>query len=179
MIAFDRGPTPLFDDNDDGEVWVMSSEGTGAIRLTDNSVPEYGPELSPDNRWVLYLADSSLEGEFYYNDKVYVVPASGGEPRLVMPDFGHEVSRASWSGEDGQILFQANTGVRQELFSVELESGLPVQITLGDHSVSWGSYQPALDRFAVTITSPEEPGDVWLVSGDGGPPQRVTRINAV
>ncbi|MDH3223199.1 MAG: S9 family peptidase [Gemmatimonadota bacterium] len=178
MIAFDRGPTPLFDDNDDGEVWVMSSEGTGAIRLTDNSVPEYGPELSPDNRWVLYLADSSLEGEFYYNDKVYVVPASGGEPRLVMPDFGHEVSRASWSGEDGQILFQANTGVRQELFSVELESGLPVQITLGDHSVSWGSYQPALDRFAVTITSPEEPGDVWLVSGDGGPPQRVTRINA-
>ena len=178
MVAFDRGPSPLFDDNDEGEVWVMRADGAEAVRLTENTVPEYGAELSPDNRWVLYRADSSPEGEFYYNDKIYVVPASGGASRLVMPDFDHEVSQASWSGEDGEILFQANTGVRQELFSVDLDSGLPVQITLGDHSVSWGSYQPDLDRFTVTITGPDEPGDVWLVDGEGGTPQRVTRINA-
>ncbi|NNM33853.1 MAG: S9 family peptidase [Gemmatimonadetes bacterium] len=178
MIAFDRGPSPLFDDNDEGEVWAMRADGTGAIRLTENGVPEYGAELSPDNSWVLYRADSSLEGEFYYNDKIYVVPASGGAPRLVMPEFDHEVSQAGWSGEEGEILFQANTGVRQELFSVDLESGSPVQITLGDHSVSWGSYQPDLDQFAVTIVGPDEPGDVWLVDGEGGTPVRVTRINA-
>ena len=177
MVAFDRGPSPLFDENDDGEVWVMRADGTEALRLTENSVPEYGAELSPDNRWVLYRADSSPEGEFYYNDKIYVVPASGGAPRLVMPDFGHEVSQAAWSGEEGEILFQANTGVRQELFSVDLDAGLPVQITLGDHSVSWGSYQPDLDQFAVTIVSPDEPGDVWLVDAEGGTPTRVTRVN--
>ena len=178
LVAFDRGPTPLFDDNDDGEVWVMASDGTGQVRITNNEVPEYGAELSPDNRWVLYRADSNPEGEFYYNDKIYVASAAGGEARLVMADFPHEVSQATWSQDGSEILFQANTGVRQELFSVDAETGVPVQLTLGDHSVSMGSYQPALDRFAVTVVGPTEPGDVWLVGGDGGPLERVTAINA-
>lgn len=178
MVAFDRGPTPLFDDNDDGEVWVMRADGSGAVRITDNAVPEYGAELSPDLQWVLYRADSNPAGEFYYNDKLYVAPAAGGTPRLVIPDFAHEVSEASWSEDGSAIVFQANTGVRQEIFSVDVDGGVPVQLTLGDHSVSWGSYRPALDRLAVTVTSPREPGDVWLVSGDGGSMERVTRINA-
>ena len=177
MVAFDRGPSPLLDDLGEREVWVMASDGSSAVQITDNGVPEYGAELSPDNQWVLFRADSSPEGEFYYNGKIYLAPASGGEHRLVMSDFPHEVSQASWSGDGERIYLQANTGVRQELFAVEVDVGRPVQITLGDHSVSWGSLQPDLDRFAVTVASPTEPGDVWLVKGEGGALERVTRIN--
>ncbi len=179
MIAYDRGPSPLFDDNDEGEVWVMGADGSEARRITNNHVPEYGATLSPDNRRVLFRADSNSEGEFYYNDKLYLAPAQGGgsyEP--VMADFPHEVSQAVWGKDGSVILVQANTGVRQELFSVDADSGKPVQITRGDHSVSLGSYQPGLDRMAVTVVSPTEPGDVWLVNGNGGPMTRVSMVNA-
>ena len=77
MVAYDRGPSPLFDDNDDGEVWVMNADGTEARQITRNAVPEYGAELSPDNQWVVFRADSNTDGEFYYNDKVYLASASG------------------------------------------------------------------------------------------------------
>ena len=104
MIAFDRGPSPLFDDNDEGEVWVMNADGT-------------------------------------------------------------------------TVLVQANTGVRQELFSLEVATGAATRLTRGDHSVSLGDYRPAIDRAAVTVTGPSEPGDVWLLEPGGGALERVTSVN--
>lgn len=211
MVAYDRGPSPLFDDNDDGELWVMNADGSDMRQVTRNGVPEYGPELSPDNQWVLFRADSNPEGEFYYNDKVYVAPASAGDGnmpsgdgsmpsrygnmagrdgnmargdgnmaayRLAAPDFPHEASQAVWGRDASTILVQANTGVRQELFSLDVATGSWAQITQGDHSVSLGSYQPAVDRMAVTVVGPAEPGDVWLLDGSGGAMARATTVNA-
>lgn len=198
MVAYDRGPSPLFDDNDDGEVWVMNADGTEARRITRNSVPEYGAELSPDNQWVLFRADSNTEGEFYYNDKVYVAAAdglgsggtgglgqdagnagdSGGGYRPVVPDFPYEASQAIWGRDASTILVQANTGVRQELFAMDVGAGTASQVTRGDHSVSLSDYKPALDRMAVTVVSPTEPGDAWLLDADGGDMERVTSVNA-
>ncbi len=39
-IALHRAPTPLFDDSDESEVWVMDANGEDAARLTDNAVVE-------------------------------------------------------------------------------------------------------------------------------------------
>ena len=178
MIAFDRGPSPLFDDNDEGEVWVMNADGSNARQVTMNGVPEYGAELSPDNRWVLFRADSDTSGEFYYNDKVYLASADGGDYRLLAADFPHEASRAVWGADGSTVLVQANTGVRQELFSLDVATGAATRLTRGDHSVSLSDYRPGLDRVAVTVTSPTEPGDVWVTTTKGGPLERVTSVNA-
>ncbi|MFQ5791772.1 MAG: prolyl oligopeptidase family serine peptidase, partial [Acidobacteriota bacterium] len=176
-ISFHRAPTPLYDDSDEGEVWVMDADGTSAVRLTENTVPERGAELSPDNRQVLFLADSNEEFESYYNDNIFVVPASGGKHRMLLPDMAYEVQQASWSEDGKAIFFTANTGIRSELFQVDVATENLEQLTEGDHAVRNWSYVPSARQHVFRIDEPTNAGDVWLLSlRDGAEPRRVTTV---
>ena len=93
-IAFHRAPTPLHDDSDESEVWVMSGDGEGGVQLTHNGVSENGASLSPDNSTVLFVSDSNDQFETYYNDNIFLIPAAGGKHRLLLPEMPHEVRSA-------------------------------------------------------------------------------------
>jgi dipeptidyl aminopeptidase/acylaminoacyl peptidase len=173
LIVHRRVPTPLLDDGPLGELWLMDSAGGGERRLTDNRVSESDAELSPDNSRVLFVANANEDLDFYYNDKLFTVSASGGEPAVLLPDMPHEVLSARWSADGRSIFFLANTGVRQELFRVELRSGRSTQLTRGDHVVSAWDYVPALSRHAFTVSSPMAPADVWTMN-DRGQMRRIT-----
>jgi len=176
-VAHMRAPSPLFGDFEKAEVWVMEAGGEGGVRLTSDTVPQYGPQLSPDNEWVLFTADSNEEFDFYFNDKIFLVPANGGDARVLMPDFPYEVAGASWSADGESIVFIANTGVRQEIFRVEANSREVTQLTQGDHTVGGVSFNPLNGYAAFTIQHRTSPGDVWIANTDvGGEPQRVTHL---
>jgi dipeptidyl aminopeptidase/acylaminoacyl peptidase len=175
-IALHRAPSPLLDASAQGEVYVMNADGTGMVRLTSNSVPEGGAELSPDSSQVLFLADSNERFEFYYNRNLFVVPASGGAARLLLSDMPHEVSDARWSKDGESIYFVANTGVRAELFRVELATQELEPLTSGDHTVSEWRYEPALSAHVFAIDEPENAGDLWLLDRDAPQPRRVTTV---
>jgi dipeptidyl aminopeptidase/acylaminoacyl peptidase len=176
-VAHMRAPSPLFGDFEKAEVWVMEAGGEGGVRLTSDTVPQYGPQLSPDNEWVLFTADSNEEFDFYFNDKIFLVPANGGDARVLIPDFPYEVAGASWSADGESIVFIANTGVRQEIFRVEASSRKVTQLTQGDHTVGGVSFNPLNGYAAFTIQHRTSPGDVWITNTDaGGEPQRVTHL---
>ncbi len=50
LIAHHRAPTPLYDDSDEGEVYVMAADGRGVKRLTDNKLPSEAPSSLPTIR---------------------------------------------------------------------------------------------------------------------------------
>ncbi|MGH7476130.1 MAG: LpqB family beta-propeller domain-containing protein [Longimicrobiales bacterium] len=172
-----RRPSPRLDDGPLGEVWLMRASGREPRQLTSNTVGEGSVELSPDGTRVLFVANANADlSESYYNDKIFVVPVAGGAPELLLPDLAHEVNSASWSADGRSVFFLANSGVRQELFRVELEGLRVTQLTRGDHTVSSWSYSPALDQHVFTVSSPSNAGDVWRLAGDGGAPLRITRV---
>src|ERR1700676_3115072 len=57
-IALHRAPTPLLEDMDQSEVWVMDSGGGGEHQITRNKVAENGAELSPDGSQVLFVSQA-------------------------------------------------------------------------------------------------------------------------
>lgn len=176
-VAFMRSPTPLFGSFQYAEAWVMDADGTGGIRLTTDTVPQSNPQLSPDNEWVLFTADSNEEFDFYYNDKIFLVPATGGPARVLMPDLPHEVTGAAWSADGESIVFIANTGVRQELFKVEVDSREVTQLTEGDHTLGGVSYNPTNGMAVFGIQHRTNPGDIWVMDvEESSEPRRVTRV---
>ena len=176
-VALERAPTPLLDDLRRREAYVMAAEpGAAMTRLTENDVPEGALALSPDNRTVLFLADSNERLESYYNDNLFLVDAAGGSaPRMLVADLPHEINGAHWSADGDAIYIRANTGVRQEIFRVDVRDDEARQLTRGDHVVGAWSYHPGTDRHVMTLSDPHDPGEVWTMDGRGRLRQ-VTRL---
>jgi dipeptidyl aminopeptidase/acylaminoacyl peptidase len=177
MVVYRRGPSPLFDDSGESELWVMDLGTRESRQLTHNSVPEFGEELSPDEAWVLFVTSANAEFDFYYNDNLFIVPTAGGDPRELIPGFAYEINEAAWSADGRYIYFLANTGVRRDLFRLEVSSGAYQQLTEGDHALSDWRYYPGLKRHIFSISERTNPGDVWrLDERRRARPVRITRV---
>ncbi len=58
-----------------GDLWLASSSGGDARRITSDQGRELFPKFSPDGKWIAFTAQ--YDGNF----NVYVMPAQGGQPR--------------------------------------------------------------------------------------------------
>lgn len=165
-IVLHRAPTPLVGDAARSEIWVMDARGENAQQLTHNDQPEYGARLSPDNRQVLYISWCNEKFEPYYNNNLFVMPAEGGAPRLLLPDLPYEMRQAVWSRNGQAIYFAANMGVHTELFRVDPKTEKYVQLTEGKHSLRGWSFQPRANRHVFSLRDLKNDGDVWMLPAD-------------
>lgn len=58
-----------------GDIHIVAASGGTALRLTSHPGQELYPKLSPDGQWIAF------SGEYNGTRQVYVMPATGGEPR--------------------------------------------------------------------------------------------------
>jgi dipeptidyl aminopeptidase/acylaminoacyl peptidase len=173
-IAVERTPTPFADDEHLREAWVIDAGGENARQLTRNAIEEGQPELSPDNSQVLFLASANEKLEPEYNLALFVVPASGGTPKLVSPDFPYAVDQATWSADGASIFVVANMGVHSEIFRIDLATRRATQLTDGRHFIPTWSVVPTAGRMLVQFDEPSRYGDVWTLPIEGGEPTRLT-----
>jgi dipeptidyl aminopeptidase/acylaminoacyl peptidase len=177
-IAHHRSHTPLLDNSDEGDVWVMDASGANATQLSRNTVGESGAELSPDGSQVVFVSGANAKFETYHNDNIFIVAAGGGEARLVLPDLPYDVGSVSWSSDSRSIYYVASMGVRSALFHLDLATKTPRQLTKGDHSIQGWTYVPGANRHIFQIDEPTRYGEVWTlgVGGEGATPVQVTRV---
>ena len=134
-VAMHRAPTPLAGDGFRGEVWVMDVDRRQRARADAKRIPESAAELSPDNSQVLFLADTNERFEPYYNTTIFVVPAAGGTPQPLLPDFKYAIDDAAWAPDGKSIIAVVNLGVHSELFQIDVASHRARQLTDGQHFI--------------------------------------------
>lgn len=164
-IIVTRGISPLFNDSDKNELWVMDADGKDQKQLTSNSVTESNAELSPDGSQVLFVANANENFDFYYNDKLFVIPSQGGTPRLLTKGFPYEVNQAHWTKDGKNIYLLANTGLESQLFNLSLNSGKWTQITQGDQAINWWNYDANLDMHLFDLNTATNGGDIHAMKG--------------
>jgi dipeptidyl aminopeptidase/acylaminoacyl peptidase len=174
-IVMQRMPSPLLEFTDRGEVWVMDANGSNARQLTSNRVPEGNASLSPDGSTVLFTSGSTEAGEIYYNDKLFLVPASGGAARILLPNVDYGVENAMWSKDGKTIYFTANMGVHNEIMRVEVANKEVAQLTKGDHSIGSWSFAEASGLHVFTRNSIDRPSEIYTMA-QGAAPRRVTAV---
>ena len=115
-----------------GDLWSASTGGGSATRLTAHPGQEVFPRFSPDGRWIAFT------GQYDGDEQVYVIPATGGEPKRLTwypargplpPRWGYDHQVFGWTPDGGAVLFRslrdAGGGSEGRLYTVPVEGGLP------------------------------------------------------
>ena len=121
----------------DDDLWRVEANGGAARRLTAGLGEVGWPALSPDGRWLAYIARDEQHPE------VYLMPAQGGAARR-MTWLGPDTIVRGWTPE-GRILFVSTHGQpffrNYRAFTLDPQGGLPELLPWGQ--VNHLSYGPA------------------------------------
>src|SRR6059058_2439460 len=93
-----------------GDLWTASSGGGTATRLTAHPGLEVFGKFSPDGKWIAFT------GQYDGDEQVYVMPATGGEPKQLTfypakgplpPRWGYDNQVYGWSRDGRSIIFRS------------------------------------------------------------------------
>jgi dipeptidyl aminopeptidase/acylaminoacyl peptidase len=176
-IAMHRTPGPLLGFNERGEVWVMDADGSNAKQLTTNGVSESNSSLSPDGANVLFTSASNERGEHYYNDKLFIVPATGGTPRVALPaDVTYQVENAAWSQDGTAIYFTANMGAHNEIMRVDVATRRVTQLSKGEHNLIGWSFSAGAGVHVFLRNTAQRASEIHTLPAAGGEPKRISSV---
>ncbi len=92
-----------------GDLWVSSTAGGTAVRLTSHPGVESFAKFSPDGKWIAFT------GQYDGDEQVYIMPSGGGEPTQLTfypasgplaPRWGYDNQVHGWT-KDGRIIFRS------------------------------------------------------------------------
>ena len=118
-IAFDHTPTPQVNSSRHADISVVEV-ATGAVRtLAADSGRQRGPLWSPDGGQILFTTSADAS-PYYGNSELAVIPAAGGESRILTAGFDENPSPVAWN-DDG-VFFVASQRTARQLFVLDPDS---------------------------------------------------------
>jgi Tol biopolymer transport system component len=124
-----------------GDLWRSSLDGTDRVKLTFGPVKPVLPRWSPDGQTILFF---DFPGGPNHPGKMYVIPATGGTPRELLPDDKQNEQDPTWSADGKKIVFSgdandAATSSAPAIKILDVQSGnvSPVPGSQGMFSPRW------------------------------------------
>jgi Tol biopolymer transport system component len=151
------------------DIWVMNADGSGQRQLTAGARSNYGPSVSPDGRYVVFVSNRA-GGPF----NIWRMDADGSNPLRLTSGRGENFPHVT---PDGRWVIYATVGGRQEaaVWKVPIDGGEPVRLT--SRPASWPFVSPDGKSFVCTYgEGPFSTSRLAVVPVEGGEPTRVYEI---
>ena len=148
------------------DIWQMNADGTNAKQLTSDARSNYGPSVSSDGRFIVFVSNRG-GGAFH----VWRMNADGSEQKQLTfeteENFAHTTADGRWVIYASVDFAQANY-----IWKVPIDGGTPVRLT--DKNSSWPFPSPDGKQFVCTYRiEPNAPPKLAVFSLDGGAPQKL------
>lgn len=153
-------------------IYVMNADGTGAVRLTNNSSYDYSPSWSPDGGRIIFDSDRNDPGG---NEELYVMNADGSGQSRLTNNSARDIQPA-WSPGGTKIAFRTYRDGNWEIYSMNTDGTGQTRLTANavlDRGAAWspGGTQIA---FSSTRDSVSDNDDVYIMNADGSNVRRLT-----
>src|SRR5216683_7496622 len=115
-----------------GDLWLASTSGGLATRLTAHPGLEVFAKFSPDGKWIAFT------GQYDGDEQVYIVPATGGEPRQLTyypargplaPRWGYDNQVYGWTPDGKSVIFRSGREYfdlgDSRIYTVSASGGMP------------------------------------------------------
>jgi Tol biopolymer transport system component len=144
-LAFVSKRRPDFDRDNNWDLYVIDAAPRGGVaprQLTTFEGPDNDPDTesrpawSPDGRSIAYLQGGPLKLIYYAVQKLAVVPAAGGAPRILTAGLDRNATNPVWSGDGSSISFLLEDDRTVGLARVPAAGGAIERLVSGSRVVS-------------------------------------------
>jgi len=150
--------------SDDGNIWLMGSDGSNPKQLTSNAGGNFLPRVSPDGHYIVFHSDRA--GSF----QIWRMDSDGNNPKQLtdspLEDFGSDCS------PDGKWVVYSKSDSEKGVWKVPMEGGNPVR--LNDAEAEYLNISPDGKMIAYSYEDPSAnpPQGVAIMAFEGGPPTK-------
>jgi dipeptidyl aminopeptidase/acylaminoacyl peptidase len=144
-------------------IYVVTIADKKVTKLVTAPGPNTDPHFSPDGTQVAFVTADGAQYFFYANQKIAVVPATGGTPKVVSGNFDEDARLLEWS-EKG-IYFSALKKTAAHLYLLNVTTASVEQVTHPDDVVANGfSFSKDFSQVAYRAAAPNTGGDIYVAS---------------
>ena len=168
-IAFDAGPTTMVRDSR-SDIFIVSSKGGEAEKITTNPGPDRDPVWSPDGATIAYtsgpnaaaaLPDGTQPG-YVGNDHLMLYNVAARRTKdAATRDFDLSPGALHWTADSRALLFSTGVKTARDLFAYDTTTGAYERLTHGKIT-NLGSV--ARDTAALVMESSSAPGEIYVAS---------------
>ena len=170
LIAFVSNRTAEPDGNSNSDLWIVSADNTDLgktmRRLTSNPGADYSPAWSPDGEYLAYVTVTQPDLIWYAIQQLAVVPAAGGEARILTEKLDRNVSRPTFAPDSRSIYFLLEDSGERHLARIAAGGGKVTRPVAGQRAVTRYSLSQS-GTAAVLASEPHLPSEIFLASGEG------------
>jgi dipeptidyl aminopeptidase/acylaminoacyl peptidase len=144
------------------EIAVVDAASGELNTLTHNNAPEQNVQWSPEGKAISYLAPSDTAWDLA-EEKLWVIPAEGGDPRKLTGSFNGAIGQYAWAPDGQSIVLGAHVRARGAVYRVNVANGAMSAIAGGDWAGRMESVSADAKRGAAVVSTPATPGEVNVV----------------
>jgi Tol biopolymer transport system component len=148
----------------DGEtdIWVMSSDGSSLVNLTEHEAKDHSPAWSPDGEWIAF---ASVRDSLYW--ELYRMRPDGSDvERLTWWEDASDLS-PTWSPDGTRLAFASKRDGNWEIYTMDRDGGNLARLTEHPADDTNPAWSPDSSRIAFVSTR-DGYAEIYLIPIVGG-----------
>jgi dipeptidyl aminopeptidase/acylaminoacyl peptidase len=165
FLAFVSNRTDDPDRNYNTDIWLVAAdnpdEGKTLRQVTTNPGPDSAPAWSPDGKSIAHIATTDTDAIVYATPHLAVVPAQGGEARVLTGKLDRHIANPRFSRDGESIDFILEDSGERNLARLPAGGGSVQRLVTGQEIVQ--AFETGADgSIAALVTGPHLPAEVFL-----------------
>jgi dipeptidyl aminopeptidase/acylaminoacyl peptidase len=179
QIAFVSKRAAGSDRNDNWDLYLVAAQpGAEPRALTTFEGNDGGrgsgrPAFSPDGKWIAFLRGGDPKYWAYNNPRLSIVPAAGGETRVLTERLDRPVSEPAWAADGSAIYFLFDDDRTVPIGRVNVATGVVETVVKGQRGN--GGLTIVGGKVVVVTSTDHEPNEIGAV--ENGAVRRLSRHN--